>query len=161
MKQLSILFSVLISAIVASQVTFASDQNNNDQLVIKNAWIREAPPTMKVLASFMVIHNPSSKEITVNSISSPVFGRIEMHRTIVSEGIAKMVQQEKFSIPAKGSLTLEPGGYHIMLFNPTNPVQAGNKVTLTLKLGSGKTQSIEAVVRKGTGSKDEHHHHHH
>ena len=72
-----------------------------------------------------------------------------------------MIAQEQLSIPAKSSLTLEPGGYHLMLFNPAKPVKAGDKITLTVNLDSGKTQNIEAIVRKGTDNDGGHHHHHH
>jgi copper(I)-binding protein len=54
---------------------------------------------------------------------------------------------ESIPVPAKGSATLEPGGYHVMLMN-VEPLEAGQKVTLTLTFEHAGTVQVEAEVRE-------------
>ena len=112
-------------------------------------WVREAPPGMTVLAAFMVLRNDSDQPLQVVQVSSPQFGHVEMHRTVVSEGVARMLKQEQLEVPARGRLTLAPGGYHLMLFDPTAPLRAGDTVHLILRLRHGGELDVTAPVRKG------------
>lgn len=112
-------------------------------------WVREAPPGMTVLAAFMVLSNDSDQALQVVRVSSPDFGHVEMHRTVVSEGMARMLKQEQLEVPARGRLTLAPGGYHLMLFDPTAPLRAGDTVHLILHLRHGAELDVTAPVRKG------------
>lgn len=135
-----------------------------ETLVISDAWIREAPPTATVLAGYMRIDNPGAQEQTITGVTSPRFERIEMHRTEVVDGVARMLPQEQLVVPAGGSLTLEPGGLHLMLIGPTEPVAAGDTVTLRLQLGDdGNCAWAEASVKRGddAGGMDHSQHHHH
>ncbi len=44
----------------------------------------------------------------------------------------RMVKVDGIDIPAHSDLTLEPGGYHIMLINLHKPLVAGQSLPLTL-----------------------------
>lgn len=129
-------------------------------LVVKEPWVREGPPTSKVLAGYMTIENPSDRPQSVVGASSPVFHAIEMHQTEIREGIARMVEQERLEIPAGGRLVLEPGGYHLMLMGAMQPVRAGDTVEIVLRLADGGQVSVAVPVRKA-GADDHAHHHHH
>lgn len=133
------------------------------ELMVHEAWVREAPPTAKMLAGYMTLHNQSDKALDVVAVESPAFGAVEMHRSELHEGVARMVQQDKLTIPAGGSLELAPGGYHLMLMRPVTPLRAGDKVELRMQLSDGNVVTIEAPVRKASGanSEQDHEHHHH
>ena len=125
---------------------------------VQDAWIREAPPVSKVLAAYMVIKNGTSKDVEVIGASSPNFAKIELHRTVIENGIARMLHQPTLTVPAGGTLVLQPEGPHMMLFNPVKPIQAGEKVPMTLQFASGQSKVVSLDVKKGGGG--EHHHHH-
>ena len=54
----------------------------------------------------------------------------------------------EIAIPAKSTVKLEPGGYHIMLLDLVEPLKTGSTVKVTLEFESGKTQTVKAVVKK-------------
>jgi copper(I)-binding protein len=73
-----------------------------------------------------------------------------------------MIPQDSLSIPAGGSVTLDPGGFHLMLIGPKSVPKEGEEVDLLLKFSNGHSQRIKAPVKadkdKG-GTMEEHGHH--
>jgi copper(I)-binding protein len=130
-------------------------------LAVRDPWIREAPPTAKVLAAYMIIENQGDRDAEITAITSPDFGHTELHQTLVEDGIARMKPVEKLTIPAAGSVSLEPGGMHLMLFDPGRVLRAGDTVVLEIQPRDGnRLKSAVPVIRNGAGE-DPHHHHQH
>jgi len=119
-----------------------------EPLNIINPWIAEAPPGASVMAGYMEIQNTSHKKIDILSISSDAFSSIEMHRSIESDGFAKMLPQKKLSIGANEKLILQSGSYHLMLIKPAKWFKHGEKVKLNFMLSNNKTQSVEISIKK-------------
>jgi len=128
-------------------------------LTVSEPWIREAPPTASVMAGYMTLVNGSDTPVTVISISSPDFKGAEIHRTVVNEGVARMLPVSQLEIPANSPLKLEPGGLHLMLFEPQRPLPAGATVTLIIHRSNGSKVSTTATVIRKTGEDHSHHHH--
>lgn len=128
---------------------FSSAAFAGASITVHDPWVRSAPPNAKVLAAYMVIMNKSDEERSVVAISSSTFRKIEMHKTEMHEGMMKMILQNTLSIPAGGALTLEPGGYHLMLMNPEAVPLEGDLVNFELYLDNEKIITVNAPVRKG------------
>lgn len=128
-------------------------------LHIMNAWIREAPPGVSALAGYATIHNMSKKTVAVVKVESPAFAAIEMHRTEIKDGVARMVPQKSIEIPAGGERKLAPNGDHLMLLNPRGPLKAGDSVEWVLVLDDGSKQTVKATVRKDGGEDHSQHKH--
>ena len=128
-------------------------------LEVENLWIAEAPPVSKVLAGYMQIKNTGDKDQKLVSATSRDFSSIEFHRSIERDGMASMQRQKFLLVPAGGSLTLKPGDYHLMLFNPTKKLRAGDDTTIQFKLEDGTTISDTAIVKKSTVDHSHHNHH--
>lgn len=142
--------------IVFSPAIFA---HTDGGIAIKEAWVREAPPNAKVMAAYMKIENHTATEKVLTGVTSSAFGKIEIHKTMQKDGMASMQQQKQLTIPAQGEVTLQPGGMHMMLFDPAKALKAGDEVNFTLKFANGSTSMTTATVRKATGSHHEHHSH--
>lgn len=121
-------------------------------------WIREAPPTARVMAGYLVLSNAGDTPVTVTSISSPDFEAAEIHRTVVKEGVARMLPVTQLDIPANSQLKLEPGGLHLMLFEPQRPLLEGATVTLIIHRSNGSKITATAPVIRKTGVDHSHHH---
>lgn len=132
-----------------------------DTLGVEAPWVREAPPGMQMMAGYATLKNASDKEINVVDVESDAFGDVELHTTKTVDGVAKMIQQEKLTVPAGGELTLAPGGYHLMLMMPKERYTEGKALEMTLKLDNGESQTITFEVKKGDAMMMHHHHHHH
>jgi hypothetical protein len=124
-----------------------------------DGWVREAPPTSRVLAAYMQIINLTDGDLTVTGVTSPDFETADLHRTVVEEGVARMLPVPELTIPAGSSVTLEPGGLHLMLFDPVRPLQEGDSVTLVLHRSDAICITLSVPVLRGTGAEHVHHRH--
>jgi copper(I)-binding protein len=132
-------------------------------LAIGDAWIREAPPGAAVLAGYLRLDNPGDKALVIEAFHSQDFERIELHRTIVEDGVARMLHVDRLAVPPGDSVSLEPGGMHLMLFNPARPLRQDDRVVFSVELAGESSLRFEAVVKRVSGddSRQHHHHHHH
>lgn len=62
-------------------------------------------------------------------------------------GAMTMKQVEGIDIPADGSVNLEPGGFHIMLFDLAGPLKAGDTIPVTLTFEQAGEVKVDAEVR--------------
>lgn len=118
-------------------------------LTVDGAWVRQAPPGMKMLAAYMTINNGGATERKLVAASGPDFGHIELHRSVITNGVAKMIPQKNMPVPAHGELRLAPGGYHLMLMKPKRTFELGEMLPLTLRFANGQTITVKAVVKRG------------
>lgn len=149
----------LILSFVLSLPLLADAENPTQTLSVRGAWVREAPPNAMALAGYMEIENNGSEDRRVISAESPTFRKIELHRSVMLEGMARMVPQESMPIPAGGKLSLKPGDYHMMLMHPTKALKVGDSVSATLMFDNGEKLAVTLAVRKGKGGDHMHHHH--
>ncbi len=100
-----------------------------------------------VSSAYMTLTNSGSSADTLISLSCDAAARTDLHQTTVTNNIAQMVTITSLTIPAGGSVTLKPGGYHAMLNNLKNALLPGQTVSLTLKFASGTVITLKAPVR--------------
>jgi periplasmic copper chaperone A len=120
-------------------------------ITLENAWISEAPPMSKVMAGYVKILNPGDKPVQIDKVSSPDFSSIEMHRTVIKNGVASMLRERNIHIAAHGSFEFKPGSYHLMMFNPKKSFRAGDSSQLTFTFASGQSETFKFTVKKATG----------
>lgn len=131
------------------------------ELDISQPWVREAPPTARVMAGYLTLSNTGTAAVQVIAVSSPQFATAELHRTVVEDGVARMEPVGQLEIAAGKSVSLEPGGLHLMLIEPGQPLQEDDMVTLVLHRADGLCMTLEAPVRRDAAAGDAHQHHHH
>ena len=131
-------------------ILFTSFSVHADQtLVVENIWIREAPPTVEVLAAYMTLRNPTDQDITLICAESPAFKDVMFHKTeVTDEGIAKMRHANEIIIPAHSSFELSPGNYHMMLMGKKERLKEGDLVEITLIFKNIDNQKVSAKVKK-------------
>lgn len=139
---------LLISSLLCLATVSASAA---DKLDVIDPWVREAPPNASVIGAFMKLHNPADHAVVVKGVSSPVAGSMQIHRTIMEGGMARMVQQEELIVPAHGEVALQPGGFHLMLFGLQHVPVKGEKVEISLTFADGSVQQVTAVTRPFQG----------
>ena len=106
-----------------------------------------------VSAAYMTIQNGSSKADRLISVVTSAAGVAEVHETYSQDNgmMGMRPVQGGLEIPANGSVSLKPGGYHIMLMNLKDQLKEGQTIKLSLKFASGKTIDIDAPVKPMTG----------
>jgi copper(I)-binding protein len=155
MKLFTRILPLTVYVFLASHNLFA-----DSRLEIDDAWIAEAPPVSKVMAAYLEIENKTSEDRQAIAIQCSEFERAEFHLTVDKEGMASMEHQQALHVPANSDLDLEPGGYHVMLYNPARRLLAGDITQCNIEFDNGKTISFDLVVRKAPVEDHSHHHHH-
>lgn len=136
-------FFCLISAL--SLVPAASEEAG---VSVRNAWIRETPPGMTVMAGYMLLRNNTSRLQVLVAASSPGFGSVMIHRTIVKDGVARMAHPTQIELAPDANFIFAPGGYHLMLMNPKQTLRAGDRAVIRLEFRDGLVLPVEFEVRK-------------
>ena len=120
------------------QQTHASDST----LHVNDATIVMPVPSARVMAGYALLMNHSDSTQTLVSVSSDAFARVEMHKSVIENDVAKMRKQKALTIPPHGSLQLEQGGLHLMLMQPSGQLNVGDEVTLEFNFENGANQSV-------------------
>jgi len=147
MKMKVILSSILVSLVVLF-LTAAYADNLSKDIFVSNAWVQAMPPSQTTTAEYMTIANNSSREAILVSVSSDIAGATEIHQMSDMKGMMNMAQVSNVHIPALGKVTLQPGGFHVMLINLKKPVNQGDKVIITLHFQDGSDVIVNALAKK-------------
>jgi phosphatidylserine decarboxylase len=133
-------------------ILFFLSFNINAQLNISvsDAWIATAPPTVSTHAGYLIISNNGQDKVTLISINSPDFSKIEIHKTVTENGISSMDMFDNIQIPANDQLILKPGDFHLMLYNAYNLLKTDSIVSLILEFSDNTKLETTAQVRNMT-----------
>ena len=115
---------------------------------VRGSWIREAPPGMTMMAGYMELRNNTSRPQVLVAASSPGFATVMIHRTIIKDGMTRMVHASQIELTPNASLIFAPGGYHLMLMNPKRALRAGDPVVINLEFRGGLVLPVAFEVRK-------------
>ncbi len=154
-------------ALTLSLLTLSSAQVLADQakhIEVNDPFTREMPPGSPATASFMTLKNNSDHAIKLVKASTQVSKKAELHTHTNDNGMMRMREVPFFEIPANGQTHLKPGGNHIMLISPVQPIQAGKTVSVTLIFEDGSkkevTMPVKSVMNMDKNEDHSHHHHH-
>lgn len=117
-------------------------------LELSEGWIREAPPGAAAMAGYARLRNSGATPLTLGRASSPAFGAAELHRTVVDNGVSRMLRDQVLRLAPGEQAELAPGGWHLMLFRPRAELRAGDVVPVTLECG-GPSTTFSFTVRQG------------
>lgn len=121
---------------------------------MENGWVKAAESGMS--AAFGELENTGSSDVTVVSATTEASTSLELHETVENE-TGEMIMREKtggFVIAAGDSLSLEPGGNHIMLMGLTEPLRAGDEVTFTLTFSDDSTYEYTVPAKDYAGANE-------
>jgi periplasmic copper chaperone A len=119
---------------------------SGDGPVITGAWVRQVPPTAQMTAGYLGVHNPGLEPIVIVGAESPLFRAVELHGTVMVDGVARMRHQPEVEVPPGGSVLFEPGGLHLMLMQAVDGVPSSGTIALSLLLKDGRRLDFEAPV---------------
>ena len=118
---------------------------------IEKPWMRfiiKARPA----AGYFTLKNDGNSAVELTGASSSACGMLMLHQTKSENGIDRMTMVKSVKVPAHGSLSFAPGGYHLMCMQPQSSMAIGAKVPVILKFADGETVSAAFPV-KGPGGK--------
>jgi copper(I)-binding protein len=105
-------------------------------LTVSNGWVRYSEYSDHVdgmTGAFAEFTNNTDHVITIVGGTSEIAGMVETHEVVMVDGAMKMQAKEGgIQIQPGETLTLEPGGLHIMLMGLKKAVLEGDEVSLTV-----------------------------
>lgn len=111
-------------------------------LEISDARINNLPPTVPVRAGYMTIRNPDPVAVSIVSVRSASFASIEIHRSLMKDGMMQMEPVGALTIDAGASMQLAPGGFHLMMMKPLEPTRPGDEIEVFLMLDNGSERAL-------------------
>jgi copper(I)-binding protein len=139
---------------------FAAEHSN--QITVEGSYIRAKIPGTDITSAYMTIKNKGDEAVMLIGASSQFSDRIEIHQHTMSDGMMKMRQVQQLLIKDKNQVILQPMGYHLMIFNVKEALQAEQKVSLTLHFKQQKdlvvTIPVQSIKKERTVKKQHHHH---
>jgi copper(I)-binding protein/putative intracellular protease/amidase len=119
-----------------------------NQIVIKDAWIQEGPPSQKVAAAFLVIENQGAADTALLSAKADVAGAVELHKMETAGEVMKMRRLDLIPVPAGSRTELQPAGLHLMLIGLSKPIKQGDEVSITLQFSNSAQKTFRVPVMK-------------
>ncbi len=161
LTRLRCITAAVISLAMLSACSTESPQSGCMQLQVQDAWIAEAPPAAEVMAGYIRLTNPANADIRIETATSVSFESIEFHSTRMENGQMKMQRLAALEIPAHGSLQLESGGQHMMLFNPSKRYVDGDSIDIIFGCSGQSTAPVEFRVKRMSADEPSAHPHNH
>lgn len=134
-RYLLILALVTTVGTIASGARAASHSHDGAQthdVLHFEAWSRATPGTVRTAAVFGTLTNPGLETVVVRPHEADVAEQIAIHDTALVDGVMRMRHQKEMVLAAGESMTLEPGGRHLMLTGLRKPLKRHDRFTVTL-----------------------------
>jgi copper(I)-binding protein len=125
-----------------------------DGVTVSDAYIRGLPPGQSVTAAFMTLNNSSERACRLVGASSAISSSAEIHAHSHHNGRMSMRPVDEVNIPAGNVVSLEPGGYHLMLFGLKHSLKEGDEHSITLFFEGCPELKVVAPVRSVLHEKD-------
>lgn len=95
---------------------------------------------------FLTIRNSGQQADRLVSVTSPLPRATELHTTVRDGDVMRMRPVEAIEVPPGGSVTLRPGGLHVMLVGLSQPMTAGGTVPVTLTFERAGAVPVQVPV---------------
>lgn len=167
------LLRVALVSLLALALTACGGDGNGEGVSIEDPRARSTAPTAERGAVYLELVNTTDEDrsIVSASVAEDVAGVVELHETVAAEdaesdladedmdrgagddgtangmGAMRMREVTSIDVVAGETVTLEPGGLHVMLLDLAGPLEAGATFELTLTFDDGTDQTVAVEVR--------------
>ncbi len=119
-------------------------------LAVRDAWFRALPGTLPA-GGYFTLRNTGTAKVTLTGAESPACGMLMLHKSDSKGGMAGMDMVSSVDVPAGGSLSFAPAGYHLMCMEPKPVLKPGASVPVTLSFQGGGRLTAPFAVRNAAG----------
>jgi copper(I)-binding protein len=114
-------------------------------VTVTDAWVRLSPVVNRPGSGYFTAEAQAMPEVLMN-VTSPAPGRVEMHESMTSGGMASMHAIDNVPFEAGKPLRFEPGDKHLMLYNIDPTVKPGDTLALTFTFSRAQPVTVQARV---------------
>ncbi|MEO1719401.1 MAG: copper chaperone PCu(A)C [Pseudomonadota bacterium] len=124
-------------------------------LMIDHPWARPTLGQSKISAGYMTIKNTGTSDDQLISAKTNVAKVVELHTHTNENGVMRMRKLDGgIKLPAGQSVSLKPGGLHLMLIDLTEKLEKGTKVPIELTFEKAGTLTVEAAIEMSGDKSD-------
>jgi hypothetical protein len=114
---------------------------------ISMSWARATPKGASNGAGYLTVTSAATAPDRMSCVASDAAASCQIHSTTMDNGVMKMRPVEAgLEIKPSESVTLKPGGFHIMLVDLKHPLEAGKTVEVTLQFEKAGPVKVELPV---------------
>ena len=118
-------------------------------IVLGNLQFRATVGSIPSSAGYLTIRNNGTDDDWLVAATSDLARKTELHSMTMDNGVMRMRQVEGgIPVPAGGTVTLAPGGFHIMLIGLKAPLHAGQAYDVTLDFRHAGPMTITGTAVK-------------
>ena len=134
------------AALVAASLTLATARADSP-ISIAHPWLRATPKSAPVVGGYATITNHGTAPDILVSASIPVAPEGQIHAMTMTNGVMEMHRlTEGLAIAPGATVTLEPGGNHMMFQKPTAQVKEGDRMQGSLTFKNAGTIPVTFAV---------------
>lgn len=132
---------------LATAICAVQAQGSGTAIRLELAWARATPPRAGAAAAYLAITNLSAMTDRLISASCDRAVKVEIHETQMEGGVMRMRPVAGgIAIAPEETVTLKPGGLHLMLTGLVSPLSKGETLTLTLRFETAGEISVDLPV---------------
>ena len=126
-------------------VFVAASLDASAAVTVKDAWVRGTVPGQGTTGGYLTLH--STEDAKLVAVSTPDAKRAEIHSSEMKDGIMRMRPVASVALPAGRDVAIQ-GDLHLMLIDVAHPLQANERVPLTLTIedAHGKRSKVEVAA---------------
>jgi len=141
--------AAMLAVVAAGIAAVPADAADYDvgSIHISTPWARATPKGAASGAGYMTITNKGTTPDAVSCVSDNASAQCQIHTMTMEGGVMKMRPVEGgLEIKPGETVTLQPGGYHIMFVNLKHSLEQGQSVKATLKFEHAGTVDVEYPI---------------
>jgi hypothetical protein len=142
--------AALVLTIVATAAASADNhkmgKHSGPAITVAKAWARAS--ISKNGAAYFTLVNMGKTDVKLVGITANVASRVGLHTHRMDGDIMRMRSLENVVVPAGASITLKPGGHHVMLMGLTAPLKEGDSFPLTVVFEKARKMRVSVKVGK-------------
>ncbi|HXQ51769.1 MAG TPA: copper chaperone PCu(A)C [Stellaceae bacterium] len=138
--------SIVAAALICGIALGAAAQQSG--VTVSDAWARATPSGAKTGAAYVTVKNMGTAPDRLVAVSTPVAGVAQLHTMIDDNGVMKMRPVTAIEVKPGASVTLKPGGFHVMLMDLKQPLAEGQSFALTLTFEKAGPVETKVIIAK-------------
>ncbi len=117
------------------------------EVAVTSGWARATPPGASVGSAYVEIRNEGSGPDRLIGVESPSAGMAMLHQSGEDGDVAQMrPATEGILVPPGATVTMAPGGFHIMLMDIRAPLTRGETLPVTLRFETAGTVTLALPI---------------
>ncbi|MFC5847482.1 copper chaperone PCu(A)C [Deinococcus petrolearius] len=112
------------------------------------ATVVAVPPGIRETSVFLTLTNTGARPLKITGVRSEVAGRALLMNPVKSGAMTGMKTAAALLVPARGQLTLDATGDHVMLRGLKRALKVGETLKVVLVTADGRSLTLNATVKK-------------